>query len=195
MQKFEKTLIDKQVPEFLFPRTSVTSSPLSLLTVFSLTPFGVREPAPPHGRPRAEPPPNRLARPRYRPNPLALAPSRARHTPRRPLLATTPRMAIAVPLPSLPLRPSLSARKPTPNSLPTPRYLPCTLAAVAQTLPASHARTRTSLAPRACHTSCAPRSCAAALRGLLLARLAPRESSAAGGADVGPRAADLHAAV
>ena len=48
-------MIYKQVPEFLFPRTSVPSSPLSLLTVFSLTPFGVRAPAPPHGRPRAEP--------------------------------------------------------------------------------------------------------------------------------------------
>ena len=41
----------------------------------------------------------------------------------------------------------------------------------------------------------APRSCAAALRGLLLARLAPRESAAAGGADEAPRAAGLHAVV
>ena len=54
------------------------------------------------------PRPNRLVRPRYRPKPLALAPSRARHVPRRPLLATTPRMAIAVLLPSPPLKSSIS---------------------------------------------------------------------------------------
>ena len=88
MKKFEKTLIDKQVPEFLFPRTSVPSSPLSLLTVFSLTPFGVRAPAPPHGRPRAEPP---AKPPRASSVSLETAPPgtpRARHAPRRPLSAT-----------------------------------------------------------------------------------------------------------
>ena len=56
----------------------------------------------------SSPRPNHLACPRYRPKLLALAPSRARHAPRRPLLATTPRMAVAAPLLSPPLKSSIS---------------------------------------------------------------------------------------
>ena len=97
MQKFEKILIYKQIPIFLFSRTSVPSSPLSLslLTLFSLTPFGVRAPSPPRrrgrhagaatGRPRVVPRPKPASPPPvFSPTRSSLAPCASDTRPRRP---------------------------------------------------------------------------------------------------------------